>query len=135
MGDDPASAAAGSDPEAEAVTLDETVLAQVRGLGARLFVTPTRVVLVRDRADLRPRTGVKSWPHAGLQVHLERPRHGAGRVILSTGPGARFAASVFVTTDHWPTAEAVAAQIRTLAGKARRVRAGSADVPERHPRH
>jgi hypothetical protein len=135
MGDDPASAAAGPDPESEAVALDEPVLAQVRGLGARLFVTPTRVVLVRDRADVRPRTGVKSWPHSGLQVHLERPRRGAGRVILSTGPSARFAASVFVATEHWPSAESVAAQIRMQVGKARRARIGPAGAPERNPRH
>jgi hypothetical protein len=136
MGDDPTSAAAGPDPDSEPVALDEPVVLQVRGLGARLFVTPTRVVLVRDRADLRPRSGIKSWPHAGLEVHLERPKRGAGRIVLSTGPSARFAASVFVATDHWPSAEAVAAHIRLEAARARRARSGDASPPpHRQQRH
>ena len=102
----------------------EEPLDQVAGVGATLIVTATRVAIVRDGANLRPRSGLRAWPHGAVEVRLEAPKHGSGRVALRTvgptGPaGPREVASVFVAADRWPDAERVAAAIRREAIRVR----------------
>jgi hypothetical protein len=136
MGDDPTWEPTGLDPVSGSARLDEAVIDAVTGIGGTLYVTATSVVIVRDEAQLRPRSGVRTWPHAALQVRLEQPRNGTGRVVLSAGRSARSAVSLFVAARDWPSAESVAGHIRSLAVRARRVpaEAGRAPAVTRRPR-
>jgi hypothetical protein len=128
MGDEPAAAAADRDRE-QTPSLGEPELDRVTGLGASLVVTETRVVLIRDGANRRPRSGVRAWPHAGIQVHLDPPRRGGGRVVLSVGSDAGSVVSLFVAAVEWPSAERVAREIRRQAAKARPDRSGPTSPP------
>jgi hypothetical protein len=108
-------------PLLDAGGLGEEIIDYVPGLGAALVVTATRVVLIRQDAHRRPRSGVTSWPHGVLlDVHLEPPSHGSGRVILRTGPYPWQVISLFISAREWPAAERILGQIRTLAAHARR---------------
>jgi hypothetical protein len=137
MGDEPASARADSESDERLPAVGEPVLDQVTGLGASLVLTATRVVVIRDGSSRRPRSGIRAWPFDAIHVHLERPRHGAGRVVLSVGEGTRSTVSVFVAVDLWPSAERVARKIQRSAAEARppRTRHGSSLPPARQPRH
>jgi hypothetical protein len=99
----------------------ETVLEQVEGLGATLVVTATRVIVVRQGAHFRPRTGVREWPLAGLRaVQLAPPRNGNGRVVLRTGPYPWQAVSIFIPALQWRAAERAVGQIRVRMARAKR---------------
>src|SRR3954471_5350502 len=80
--------------------LGETVLDEIVGQGARLCVTPTRVAIVRDGSERRPRSGIRTWPLGSVHVRLEPPRQGIGRVILSDAPAATKSVSLFVPVAH-----------------------------------
>ena len=113
--------------------LGEDVLDQVSGLGATLIITPTRVVLVRQGAQYRPRSGVRSWPYTALRdVQLVPPRHGNGRVVIRLGPYPWQAVSLFVDATEWTAAERVVGKIRAFVSRARRSQrsAGSWEPPE-----
>jgi hypothetical protein len=102
-------------------TLGEDVLDQVEGLGATLIITPTRAVLVRQGAQYRPRSGVRSWPYSTLRdVQVMPPRHGNGRVVIRLGPYPWQAVNLFVDTTQWTAAERVVAKIRAFLSEARR---------------
>jgi hypothetical protein len=102
-------------------TLGEDVLDQVEGLGATLIITPTRAVLVRQGAQYRPRSGVRSWPYSTLRdVQVMPPRHGNGRVVIRLGPYPWQAVNLFVDTTQWTAAERVVAKIRAFLSAARR---------------
>ena len=107
----------------DGATLGEDTLDRVSGVGASIAVTATRVVLIRESAHLRPRSGVRAWPHGELYVRLQPPRHGTGRLILGTDDAPAPVASIFIPADRWPAAEAVAAHIRLLGVRARRAAA------------
>jgi hypothetical protein len=104
-----------------AASAGETVLEQVEGLGATLVVTATRVIVVRQGAHFRPRTGVREWPLAGLRaVQLAAPRNGNGRVVLRTGPYPWQAVSLFIPAPQWRAAERAVGQIRVRMARAKR---------------
>lgn len=104
-----------------ATELGETVVGEVVGLGATLVVTTVRVVVVREGAHFRPRNGVRAWPfEALLDVLLESPRHGSGRVVLRVGRYPWQAVSLFVGAEEWPAAERLVGQIRVRLALSRR---------------
>ena len=108
----------------------ETVLEQVRGLGATLMVTTSRVIVIRQGAHFRPRSGIREWPLETLRdVQLAPPKHGNGRVVLRTGPYPWQAVSLFVSAQEWRSAERAVGQIRVRLARTRR----SAGLPSRHP--
>jgi hypothetical protein len=116
--------------------IGEDVVDQVVGLGATLIITPTRAVLVRQGAQYRPRSGVRSWPYSTLRdVQVVPPRHGNGRVVIRLGPYPWQAVSLFVDATEWAAAERVVGKIRAFVSRARRTqrRAGSWDPPEPRP--
>jgi hypothetical protein len=115
-----------ADAERSALTMDlgEEIDDTVAGLGAALAITATRAVVIRQRAEFRPRSGVRAWSYVELSdVQVVQPRHGNGRVILRTGPEASQAVSLFVADADWPAAERVAGKIRIRILRARRARA------------
>jgi hypothetical protein len=106
---------------AAAAAAAETILGQVEGLGATLVVTATRVIVVRQGAHFRPRSGVRAWPIDSLRaVQLVAPRNGNGRVVLRTGPYPWQAVSLFIAAAHWRAAERAVSQIRVRIAGAKR---------------
>jgi hypothetical protein len=100
---------------------DEAVVDIVEGLGASLVVTRTRVIVVRQGAHFRPRSGIRAWPYAALRdVQLAPPRNGDGRIVLRTGPYPWHAVNLFVSGHQWAAVERVVAQIRARATQAKR---------------
>ena len=124
MGDEEPQQLASGDPDwsnPALATLGEDLLDQVEGLGATLILTPTRAVLVRQGAQYRPRSGVRSWPYGTLRdVQLMPPRNGNGRVVIRLGPYPWQAVNLFVDTAEWTAAERVVRKIRTFLSAARR---------------
>jgi hypothetical protein len=98
----------------------ESMLESVPGLGASLAVTPTRVVVIRDGAERRPRTGLRAWAHGAIDARMEPPRGGNGRIVLGTGANPYAAVSLFVRASFWPMAVQTVERIRTEARRARR---------------
>ena len=82
----------------------------VAAVGCTLVLTDRHLVLVRDGANYRPRTGVQSWPlDRGLRLHLAPVRRDTGRLVIDR---AGQSASVFLTAVQM-------SQARTLIADAR----------------
>jgi hypothetical protein len=109
-----------SDSDAEAAVglwlkSDEAVVARLTGLGASLFVTERRLVIVREGAEHRPRTGVRSWPYRAIhEVSLSPLRRGQARIVVRTGPRPEDKVSMFFSEKRWPDAEHAIGEIRRL---------------------
>ncbi len=113
--------------------LDEDVVDQVPGLGATLILTPTRAVLIRQGAQYRPRSGVRSWAYSTIRdVQVVPPRNGNGRVVIRLGPYPWQTVNLFVDATEWTAAERVVGKIRAFVSRARRSQrsAGSWEPPE-----
>lgn len=92
---------------------DEGVIGQLRGLGASLFVTTDRIVIVRDGAEFRPRSGIRSWPlHLIHEVSLSPPKRGQARIVVRAGPRPEDEVSMFFAAELWPDAAHTIGQIR-----------------------
>jgi hypothetical protein len=82
----------------------ELVVARLAGLGASLFVTTYRLVIVRDGARRRPRSGIQSWPHDSIH-RVSPPKRGQARIAVRAGPRPEGAVSMFFAAEFWPNAE------------------------------
>jgi hypothetical protein len=104
-----------------AAAAGEPVVDHAIGLGATLVLTRTRVVVVRQGAHFRPRSGIRSWPLASIrEMQLVSPRHGNGRVVIRIGPYPWQAVSVFIGARDWPDAERIVGRVRRAAALDRR---------------
>lgn len=136
MGDEPPPGPASRDlssSDPPMAGLGEDVVDQVSGLGATLILTPTRAVLIRQGAQYRPRSGVRSWPYSTIRdVQVVPPRHGNGRVVIRLGPYPWQTVNLFVDITEWTAAERVVGKIRAFVSRARRSQrsAGSWEPPE-----
>jgi len=93
---------------------DESVIVALTGDGASLLATPTRLVLVREGSEFRPRTGLRSWPYDRLvRVSLVQPRHGQARIVVVTADSPRQPVSMFFELRRWGDAERLAGEIRS----------------------
>lgn len=113
------------------VVLGELPVESVSGIGARLVVTPTRVVVIRDGSERRPRSGLREWPHGALDARMEPPRSGNGRIVLGTGTNPYAAVSLFIPAASWPSAVRTVARIRAEARRVRRAARASWQRPAR----
>ena len=111
--------------------LGEPTLESVSGIGASLAVTPTRVVVIRDGAERRPRTGLREWPHGAVDARMEPPRSGNGRIVLGTGTNPHAAVSLFIPSAAWPMAVRAVERIRTEARRVRRAARATWEGPGR----
>jgi hypothetical protein len=94
---------------------DEGVVARLSGLGASLFLTTQRLVLVREGAEFRPRTGVRSWPRDSLRrVSLSPTKSGQARIVVRAGPRAEDEVSVFFAAEEGADAALLIREIRTV---------------------
>jgi hypothetical protein len=109
-----------SEPDAKAdlglvLEAEETIVARLTGLGAMVIATTQRLVVVRDGAGFRPRSGVRSWPHdAKVKVSLAAPRQGQARIVVRGGGGADNEVSMFFTAERWPEAERLVSEVKRL---------------------
>jgi hypothetical protein len=108
----------GDSPEVDGslwLEADESVVAQVSGLGASLYLTTQRLVLVREGAEFRPRSGVRSWPHDALRAVLLSPtKHGQARIAVKAGPRAEDVVSMFFAEEDGRDAALMIREIRRL---------------------
>jgi hypothetical protein len=91
----------------------EAVVAELSGRGALLLATDRRVLIVRDRAGFRPRSGIRSWPYGEIvSVSLSRPVRGQGVFVVRSGTYPWQAVSVFFAANLLPDAEKALGAIR-----------------------
>jgi hypothetical protein len=65
---------------------DESVLADLRGIGASLFVTTERLIISRDGRERRPRSGVQSFLlEAITHIRVEPGAPPSGRIAVWIG--------------------------------------------------
>ncbi len=96
----------------------ESVVARLPGFGASLFVTTHRLIIVRDRAGFRPRSGIRSWPlDAIVGATLLPPSRGQARIVVRAGPRPEDEVSMFFEADLWPDAARTATAIRKGRGR------------------
>jgi hypothetical protein len=79
-------------------------------VGCTLIMTQRRLVLVRDGATFRRRTGVQSWPlDDRLDLQLTPVRRGTGRLLIQR---AGKSTSVFLPENHMDEARMLIARGR-----------------------
>jgi hypothetical protein len=99
----------------------EPLLDHVAGIGATLILTETRVIVVRQGAHFRPRSGVRAWPLRSIsEIRLIASRRGSGSIVIRTGPYPWQAVNVFVGAQDSADAERIVAQIRSRSGRVHR---------------
>ena len=82
----------------------------VDAVGCTLVLTDRRLLVVRDGASFRPRSGVRSWPlDRGLTLRLGQVRRDTSRLVIDH---AGRSASVFLTAAQIDDAEDLIATIR-----------------------
>ena len=97
----------------------EPLLDHVAGVGATLILTETRVIVVRQGAHFRPRSGVRAWPLRSIRdIRLVASRRGSGSIVIRTGPYPWQAVNVFVGAQDSADAERIVARIRSRADRA-----------------
>jgi hypothetical protein len=85
--------------------------------GASIVTTMYRLVVVRDRAGFRPRSGVRSWRHEVIHgISLSPPMRGQARMVVRAGSGPDSEVSMFFAAEHWPEAARIVGEVRRLAG-------------------
>lgn len=120
-------------PEATTLALtavlepDELVTHVVAVVGCSLVLTDRHLLIVREGADHRPRSGVKRWRlDRTLTLYTTPIVHGTGRVVIARQGKA---SSIFVSTAEWPAMEAILIEAHRLIQRA----GGAGSAPGRWP--
>ena len=101
--------------------VNEEIVAMLPGDGAAVVATTRKVVIVRDGAAHRPRSGLRSWDYWAIRaVAIQQPRYGQGRVAFRTGRYPWQAVSVFFGIRHGAAAATLVEQIRLRIAQVRR---------------
>ena len=83
----------------------------VPAVGCTIALTTQRLLVVREGAVFRPRTGVRAWPIDGsLDVRPGLVKHGSGSLAIRQG---RDVTSVFVATQEWAAALELVGALRS----------------------
>jgi hypothetical protein len=99
----------------------EEILAVLPGDGATMVATTQKVLIVRDRAVHRPRSGLRSWEYVAIRgVAVQQPRNGQGRIALRTGRYPWQAVSMFFGIRHGAAAAILVENIRGRIAQAQR---------------
>ena len=89
---------------------EETVVHAVPAIGCTVILTDRRLLIVRDGASFRPRTGVREWAlRAGLNVRAGLVRQGTGSLVVHWD---RDVTSIFVRSDRWNDALELVDELR-----------------------
>jgi hypothetical protein len=98
----------------------EEVLCDLRGVGATMLLTPSRIVVARDGHERRPRSGVQAWLLEHVrQVGIELGTGTSGRVVVWTGEHEE-TVSMFFEARSLSRAEEFVAAARPLIARRRR---------------
>ena len=83
----------------------------VPGIGCTILLTTGRLLVLREGAAFRPKTGVREWAiEETLEVRPGLVRHGSGSLVIRKG---RDVTSVFVPTGEWAAALQLVGALRT----------------------
>lgn len=100
---------------------DETVSFVLTGIGAVMVGTEWRVMLSRDDAGRRPRTGFREFELSAITaVRIEQSGHRSGRIVLQLGPLYHQAVSMFFGADDGRAAAEAAVALRRAVARTRR---------------
>jgi hypothetical protein len=114
-------AGAGSGPTPEDVP-PETLLVVLRGIGASLFLTDQRLILARDGAQRRPRTGLQALTLDAIRhIRIELGSAPSGRIAVWT-TGGQEALSLFFDGRSLDRAQELLDVARPLIARSRRGR-------------
>jgi hypothetical protein len=95
----------------------EMVTHVVAALGATAILTDRRLIVAREGAPFRPRTGFRTWAFEDpLAVRVGLVRHATGSLLIESNQGAT---SLFIGKDQWADA------LRLVGALRRRVRRAS----------
>jgi hypothetical protein len=98
----------------------EELLCALRGVGSTMLLTTTRIVVARDGAERRPRSGVQSFPLGRIQqLGIELGTGPSGRIVVWTGE-LEEAVSMFFEARALERAEALVGAARPLIARRRR---------------
>jgi len=99
---------------------EETLLVVLRGIGAAMFLTTRRLIVARDGAERRPRTGIMSYPLGAIRhLRLELGSAPSGRIVLWTGE-VHEAVSMFFDARSLDRAQELMNIARPLIARQRR---------------
>lgn len=87
---------------------DEQVEMTLQAVGCSLVLTDRRLIMVRQGANFRPRTGVTSWQRDTLRTHLDVDKEERLRLVIDSRPKL----GAFVPASQVNTARALFAAIR-----------------------
>jgi hypothetical protein len=94
----------------------------LRGIGASLFLTDQQLILARDGAQRRPRTGVKALALDAIRhIRIELGRAPSGRIVVWTTDGQE-AFSMFFDGRSLDRAHELLNVARPLIARSRRGR-------------
>ena len=81
-------------------------------VGCSLVLTDRHLLVVREGADHRPRSGVQRWPlDRTLTVHTTPVLHGTGRVVIERDGRTT---SIFVSSGEWAATDALLMETHRL---------------------
>jgi hypothetical protein len=112
------------DPERRAAEIvpPEGLRVVVRGIGASMFLTDDHLILARDGAERRPRTGLQSFDLETIQhIRIELGSAPSGRIVVWT-TGDQEAASMFFDARSLERAQELLDAARPLIARSRRGR-------------
>ena len=116
-----------SEPAPEHIA-PEGLLVVLRGIGASLFLTDQQLILARDGAQRRPRTGVQALALDAIRyMRIELGTAPSGRIAVWTTDG-REAFSMFFDGRSLDRAHELLDAARPLIARSRRRRRGSAQA-------
>lgn len=94
----------------DALEPEEHITHAIPAIGCTLALTDRRLIILRDGAAFRPKTGIRTWSlDDHLTVRTGVLRHGTGSLVVQWD---RNATSVFVQAEHWDEAVKLGAAAR-----------------------
>lgn len=113
---------AGEDPAAPTAIEDippEALLVVLRGIGASMLLTDQHLIIARDGADWRPRTGVQAYGFDAIRhMRIELGRAPSGRIAVWT-TGAQEVLSMFFDARSLERAQELVDAARPLIARSR----------------
>jgi hypothetical protein len=98
---------------ATALEPSERIELTAAAVGCVLVMTDRRLMVVRDGASYRPKSGIQSWPlDRGITLRLSPMRRGQSQLLVDL---AGRSGSVFVTAEQLADAQALIAEVRRRA--------------------
>ena len=103
----------------------EALLVVLRGIGAWMFLTDQHLIVARDGADRRPRSGFQAYRLDTIrQIRIELGSAPSGRIAVWT-TGAQATISMFFDARSLDRARELLEVARPLIARSRRGRSGS----------